>query len=72
MKIKSILIGSVLIISTFTFTQIGRTYSDGYGGRIFFLSGDISFADEFVSFKKGNPFQADEYSDPQKNTWCSR
>jgi outer membrane protein OmpA-like peptidoglycan-associated protein len=66
MKTKSILIGLILMISTSTFAQIGRTYSDGHGGRIFFPFGDISFADELVSFIKGNPFQAEEYSNPQK------
>lgn len=66
MKTKSILIGLILIISTSTFAQIGRTYSDGHGGRIFFPFGDISFADKLVSYKKGNPFQAEEYSNPQK------
>jgi outer membrane protein OmpA-like peptidoglycan-associated protein len=66
MKTKSILIGLILIISTSTFAQIGRTYSDGHGGRIFFPFGGISFADELVSFKKGNPFQAEEYSNPLK------
>jgi len=66
MNTKTVLIGLILIISTSTFAQIGRTYSDGHGGRIFFPFGDISFADELVSFKKGNPFQAEEYSNPQK------
>jgi len=66
MKTKSILIGLFLIISTSTFAQIGRTYSDGHGGRIFFPFGDISFADDLVSFNKGNPFQAEEYSNPHK------
>ncbi|HUX96145.1 MAG TPA: OmpA family protein [Bacteroidales bacterium] len=66
MKTKSVLIGLILIISTSTSAQIGRTYSDGHGGRIFFPFGDISFADELVSFNKGNPFQAEEYSNPQK------
>ena len=65
MNTKIVLIGLILIISTSTFAQIGRTYSDGHGGRIFFPFGDISFADEVVSFKKGNPFQAEEYSNPQ-------
>ena len=55
MKTKSVLIGLILIISTSTFAQIGRTYSDGHGGRIFFPFGDISFADEVVSFKVGSP-----------------
>lgn len=36
-------------------TAIGKEYSDGHRGRIFFPLGAISFADEVVSFKKGNP-----------------
>lgn len=45
----------VVMFSTNIFARIGRTYSDGHGGRIFFPLGDISFADEVVSFSVGNP-----------------
>lgn len=38
-----------------SYSQIGRTYPDGHGKRVFFPYGDISFADEVVSFKIGNP-----------------
>lgn len=44
-----------LIIASLSYSQIGRTYPDGHGGRVFFPFGDISFADEVVSFKVGNP-----------------
>lgn len=30
----------------------GKFYSDGHGGKFYFSLGDISFADEVVSFKK--------------------
>jgi hypothetical protein len=53
MKTKSILIGLILMISTSTFAQIGRTYSDGHGGRIFFPFGDISLLKETL-FKQKN------------------
>jgi len=38
-----------LMISTNLFAQIGRTYPDGHGGRMFFPFGDISFADKAIS-----------------------
>lgn len=44
-----------LLITVFSYAQIGRTYPDGHGKRVFFPFGDISFADEIVSFKVGNP-----------------
>lgn len=33
----------------------GKTYKDGHGGNVFLPMGDISFADEIISFKKGSP-----------------
>ena len=45
----------LVMFSTNIFAQIGRTYADGHGGRIFFPFGDVSFADEVVSFSVGNP-----------------
>jgi len=66
MKTKSVYFSLMLLISTSVFGQIGRTYSDGHGGRIFFPFGDISFADTVISFTKGNPAQLEKYSNPQK------
>lgn len=36
-------------------TTKGKEYSDGHGGKIFFPLGDISFADEVVTFQQGDP-----------------
>lgn len=36
-------------------TKNGKEYSDGHRGKVFFPKGDISFADEVVSFQKGSP-----------------
>ena len=33
----------------------GKTYADGHGGEVFFPLGDISFADEVISFEVGSP-----------------
>lgn len=44
-----------VLITSFSYSQIGRTYPDGHGKRVFFPYGDISFADEIVSFRVGNP-----------------
>ena len=45
-------------MSTFTCMgqlNLGKDYSDGHGGKVFLPMGDISFADEVVSFKRGKP-----------------
>ena len=55
-----------LMISTNLFAQIGRTYPDGHGGRIFFPFGDISFTDKVISYNKGNPAPSAEDKDPKK------
>lgn len=55
MKKITLLLIVILVGTSNIFGQIGRTYSDGHGGRIFFPFGDISFADEVVSFKVGSP-----------------
>ena len=65
-KLTVILAMVALMISTNLFAQIGRTYPDGHGGRIFFPFGDISFADEVVSYNSGNPSPQKEDSDPVK------
>lgn len=52
---KLILATIALLIASLSYSQIGRTYPDGHGKRVFFPFGDISFADEVVSFKVGSP-----------------
>ncbi|MGM0620314.1 MAG: OmpA family protein [Bacteroidota bacterium] len=66
MRGKLLLTLIALTISSFLYSQVGRTYSDGHGGRIFFPFGDISFADEVVSFKVGNPAPIEGYG-PQNS-----
>ncbi|MEO6901917.1 MAG: OmpA family protein [Bacteroidia bacterium] len=44
-----------LLIATSIFAQQGKKYSDGHGGFIFLPLGDLSFADEVVDFKRGDP-----------------
>lgn len=46
----------------------GKFYSDGHGGKVYFPLGDISFADEVVSFKMGTPSAAKKDSDPKLGT----
>lgn len=59
-------IALMISINLFAQTQIGRTYPDGHGGRIFFPFGDISFADKVISYNSGNPAPSAEDRDPQK------
>lgn len=51
----------LLTITPLLHAQVGRTYSDGHDGRIFFPFGDISFADEVVSFHVGSPEPIEGY-----------
>ena len=44
-----------LILSAAAFGQGPKSYPDGHGGEVFFPLGDISFADEVVSFTSGEP-----------------
>ena len=45
----------MIMLSVNIIAQVGRTFADGHGGRIFFPLGDISFADEVILFNVGNP-----------------
>jgi len=60
-NLKLLLTVIALTITSFVYSQIRRTYPDGHGGRIFFPFGDISFADEVVSFKVVNPAPIEGY-----------
>lgn len=46
--------------------RAGKEYPDGHGGTVYFPAGDISFADEVVSFEKGNPAAGDADSQPEE------
>ncbi len=45
----------------------GKQYPDGHGGSVYFPAGDISFADEVVSFEKGNPSAGEADSRPEES-----
>ncbi len=47
-------------------SNIGRTYPDGHGKRIFFPFGDISFADKVIDFRKGSPASNPKDSNPEE------
>lgn len=66
MKRVTITIVIMVMFSTAIFAQIGRTYADGHGGRLFFPFGDISFADEVVSFTVGKPAPVKAAGDPDQ------
>jgi OOP family OmpA-OmpF porin len=51
------LIGLILCLNSKTVAaqDYEKYYPDGHGGQVFFPLGDLSFADEVVSFTKGTP-----------------
>lgn len=54
----------ILLFTTLVSSQIqGKKYPDGHGGEIFLPQGDISFADEVVDFKRGEPDAVSEACD---------
>lgn len=53
-----------ILTSVFSFGQtLGKKYPAGNGGEIFLPQGDISFADEVVDFKRGDPDAVTEACD---------
>lgn len=53
-----------LLFTNFAFSQNqGKKYPDGHGGEIFLPQGDISFADEILNFKRGEPDAVSEACD---------
>jgi OOP family OmpA-OmpF porin len=46
--------------------RAGKEYPDGHGGTVYFPAGDISFADEVISFEKGNPAAGEADSQPEE------
>ena len=49
------LIFSLFIFNGLSAQSTGKKYPDGHGGTIFLPQGDISFADEVLEFKRGDP-----------------
>ena len=52
---RVLLLSFGLVLSAAAFGQGPKSYRDGHGGEVFFPVGDISFADEVVSFTSGEP-----------------
>ena len=52
---RVLLLSFGLVLSAAAFGQGPKSYRDGHGGEVFFPVGDISFADEVVSFASGEP-----------------
>jgi len=46
-------------------SQTPKDYPDGHGGKVRFPLGDVSFADETISFEAGDPASKDEKSQPE-------
>lgn len=46
--------------------ESGKHYPDGHGGEVYFPQGDISFADELVSFTVGDPDAGDASERPEE------
>lgn len=62
--LKTILFILFLVITSLSFGQSqGKKYPAGNGGEIFLPQGDISFADEVVEFKRGDPDAVTEACD---------
>jgi OOP family OmpA-OmpF porin len=54
--VKSIFLTLFLFIVSQSISQpAGKKYADGHGGFIFLPLGDLSFADEVIDFKRGDP-----------------
>lgn len=50
-----------IILGSQVFSQTGKNYPNSQGSDIYFPLGDLSFADEVISFKAGNPTAVDGY-----------
>ena len=65
---QKIYIFSLCVMILITFLSIAqdqdKTYNDGHGKQVYLPYGKISFADEIVSFTKGNPAAIEQSSNP--------
>ncbi len=57
---------SILLLPGDGSGQKRSTYVDNRGKRVDFPLGEMSFADEVISFSKGNPSSADKYCQPDQ------
>jgi hypothetical protein len=62
---RSLLTALLMLVAATAPAQIAKTYRDGHKGTVTFPLGDLSFADEVVSFQMGEPHAAPLYSDPK-------
>jgi OOP family OmpA-OmpF porin len=60
-----VLAGLLALLPALAQTQTAKTYRDGHKGTVTFPLGDLSFADEVVSFQMGDPHASPLYSDPR-------
>jgi OOP family OmpA-OmpF porin len=56
----------LFVIPFFAQTPVSKTYDNGRGGKVTLPLGDISFADEVVSFQVGDPEPANGYANPKE------
>jgi outer membrane protein OmpA-like peptidoglycan-associated protein len=61
-----VVVALVIVASSPLRAQSLKTYTDDKGNRVTFPLGDVSFGDEVVSFKMGDPHAAPRYSDPKE------
>jgi len=55
----------IFFVHSALYAQVqGKNYNDGHGKQVYLPHGNISFADEIISFKKGNPAAIILSSDP--------
>ena len=65
MRRMVVLAGLLALLPALAQTQTAKTYRDGHKGTVTFPLGDLSFADEVVSFQMGEPHASPLYSDPR-------
>lgn len=63
MRWLAVILGLV-VASSLSAQETGRSYADGHGGQVFFPMGEASFADRLVSFTAGQPARKGEANPP--------
>lgn len=61
----SCLIGAALAVATTSAPAQSKSYPDGHGGQVTFPQGDVSFADEVVSYDTGSKAPKTSAADPE-------
>jgi OOP family OmpA-OmpF porin len=60
-----VLTALLTLLPALALAQMPKKYTDGHHNQVTFPLGDLSFADEVVSFQMGEPHAAPPYSDPK-------